>query len=241
MNYLIYVKHLLGIYSSQDPLENERDIDGTVYFVPDSSSSRRKKKKRQRPHIIIQETQFSETSSESDGNIVGPEIPKVDTESKDHDTHTSDSDVNPPLIEISQRHLLTESESLTQDDFEDGNIPFVRRSFKQQRTSSPLQGNCVFGSSDTDVPNAQAEKYADKSRIDSSDNLADDSSPPEPAETDPTGNFKRPKSATPSPIPTTSSIPDDHGCDGGPPTSTPRESKDGAYSLISNTTKLSTL
>ena len=159
------------------------------------------------------------------------------------DDEVSDSERNPPLIRLSQANM-TCTDTETQQDEEDPNIPF----FNWANTNFQHETDDISYSSDATsikIPNAQPVKYGYPANVqeeptttDKDDEVMTDST------TDSSGQFKKPLSPSPIPKATSSGneqVQQHEQPNNFPMTSTPKESVDGAYSLVSRSMKLSTL
>ena len=125
------------------------DSDNTIYFIP-YTCSRRKRRKRPRPNVIVPETQFSQTNSDTDTMQPSPQF-------TDKCESHADSDGDPPLIPISH-HISSNDEAMGEDEIDIDNLPFVRLS-QHNVTYNKKVSDDVYTLESVDVPNAQVEKY----------------------------------------------------------------------------------
>ena len=125
------------------------DSDNTIYFIP-YTCSRHKRRKRPRPNVIVPETQFSQTNSDTDTMQPSPQF------TDKRESH-ADSDGDPPLIPISH-HISSNDEAMGEDEIDIDNLPFVRLS-QRNVTYNKKVSDDVYTSESVDVPNAQVEKY----------------------------------------------------------------------------------
>ena len=177
----------------------------------------------------------------------------------------SDSELNPPLIRLSQPNAMRmASDNTTLEEYDDEvDIPFVRRSSLIDSATSNIE---TVNSSDTesipepqnliqtsetesiDIPNAQAMKYS----IQTENRNKQQTTTDEKLLTTQTKTSDSSNSEIPSPIEKVgemnqqfpgidSTEKDEEGATAQPMTSTPKESINGAYSLVSKTLRLSNL
>ena len=125
------------------------DSENTIYFMP-YTCSHRKRRKRPRPNVIVPQTQFSQTNSDTDTMQPSPQF------TDKCDSH-ADSDGDPPLIPISH-HISSNDEAMGEDEIDIDNLPFVRLSQHNVSYNKKLSDD-VYTSESVDVPNAQVEKY----------------------------------------------------------------------------------
>ena len=153
--------------------------------------------------------------------------------------NTRDSESHPPLIDVAH-HMTTESEAFSQEDLDEDDIPFVRHS-SQCTVSTESTPKSAIISSESDnlqLPNAQPGKYVTASHTDS---INCNCCPPmhEPTVTNSC------RLATPQPGNTVSQrVPlanDSNVSQDDSSTILANELKEGTYSLVAHTMKLSTL
>ena len=229
------------------------NTDNTVYFVPatcSQSSQNKKRPRKKKPAIVIPQTPPVPSSSSSSGTesthfseeeVVKKPMKKVRFKS----LTSSDSDTNLPLIRLSQANIVR-----FDSDGSDEGPPLIRTSGTSCSESDAKNRNSSDISS-VDIPNAQPMKY-----------LADQPSSEDDMDNEGTQSSTTDQRPTPSPIPKSfkqkrideylataptpadflvPNQPDDPGETSAPVTSTPKESLGGAYSLVSNEPRLSTL
>ena len=225
--------NIFFIHSSQDPLAS--DSENTIYFFP-YTCSRRKRRKRPRPNVIVPETQFSQTNSDTDAMQPSPQF------TEKHESH-ADSDGDPPLIPVSH-HISSNDEEMGQDKIDIDNLPFVRLSQCSVSYNKKLSDD-VYTSESVDVPNAQVEKYQQNIQLLTS-TMNNESSPftkdnaeqpainiPSSPSTQHDSQGTVPKSTT-TPFPIAQAHPEAS-------TSLRKESTEGTYSLVVHNMKLSQL
>ena len=261
---------MLPIFCSQlDPVGSTSgqvaNNQGPIFFVP-STPTQKRRAKRLRPAILVPETQPSSASSSSTELSDNDYVHKETVNSTVNNDSNSDSDVNPPLIRLSQANAMRmTSDNTTQEEYDEGaELPFVRRtsgidtvtsnneSVNSSDTESIPEPQVPIESSDTesiDIPNAQAMKYSiNTEKGKETETTNDDRVLTTETKTSDTSNVE-----IPSTIEKVSgdeneqlqrSFATQHyggGATAQPVTSTPKESVDGAYSLVSRTLRLSNL
>ena len=220
--------NIFFIHSSQDPLAS--DSENTIYFVPDTCS-RRKRRKKPRLNVVVPETQFLQTSSNTDTLHPSPQL------TEKFDSH-ADSDGDPPLIAVSH-HISSNDEAMGQDEIDIDNLPFVRLSQRSVSYNKKLSDD-VYTSESVDVPNAQVEKYQEKIDL-VTRTIKNEASPftkynaeqpviniPSSSSTQHDSHGTVPKSTETQPHPEAS-------------TGLRKESTEGTYSLVAHNMKLSQL
>ena len=222
---------------------------GGAFFVPSTSSQKRRRQKRKRLALIIPQTPSSPSSSSSECNdsATVETLPKTTKKVRFKMPSSSDSDANPEFVQLSQANIL-HMESDSNSTANESGVFFLRRSVYDGRSD-----NKIVSSSDTDsveIPNAQLMKYTQPEVHTPSDHLNDeDTSTPPHTQSEPSPIPKEnymdafPGSPMPTPTPPISQDPNLNSLQHSdqPLTSTPKESVDGAYSLVANNLKLSTL
>ena len=224
--------NIFFIHSSQDPLAS--DSENTIYFFP-YTCSHHKRRKRPRPNVIVPETQFSQTNSDTDAMQPSPQF------TEKCESH-ADSDGDPPLIPVS--HISSNDEEMGQDQIDIDNLPFVRRSQRSVSYNKKLSDD-VYTLESVDVPNAQVEKYQQNIELLTS-TTNNESSPftkdnaeqpainiPSSPSTQHDSQGTVPKSTT-TPFPIGQAHPEAS-------TSIQKESTEGTYSLVVHNKKLSQL